>query len=71
MHHMSNVNFDTLKDGPERKKSSPEKLYAQSKFVRHLLIWFYEDSHRCNPSYWDRGILWFQQSLRVVMVDKG
>lgn len=29
------INWNTLKDGPERKKLSSMKLYFQSKFVRH------------------------------------
>jgi retinol dehydrogenase-12 len=37
MHHMSGINFDILKDGPKRKKTSTDKLYAQSKFVRHII----------------------------------
>ncbi len=31
-HHLHNISFDTLKDGTERRKLSPESLYAQSKF---------------------------------------
>ncbi len=32
------INWDTLKDGPARKKQSTENLYGQSKFVRHAAI---------------------------------
>jgi len=38
MNQFSNINYDTLKDGPERKKLSTQRLYAQSKFVRQMLL---------------------------------
>jgi len=34
--HYQTLNFNTFKDGPARKKMSPELLYAQSKFVRTM-----------------------------------
>lgn len=33
MHWIHGLNFNTFKDGPARKKMSPENLYGQSKFV--------------------------------------
>jgi retinol dehydrogenase 12 len=33
-HILSNMNFNTFKDGPARKKAGTEKLYLQSKYVR-------------------------------------
>ncbi len=31
-HHLHNIAYDTLKDGPARRKVSPDGLYAQSKY---------------------------------------
>ena len=36
--HMFTVDFDSLKDGPVRRKMSPIKLYFQSKFVRRFRV---------------------------------
>lgn len=30
------INFDTLKDGPVRRKLGAQTLYVQSKYVRHM-----------------------------------
>jgi retinol dehydrogenase-12 len=32
-HILSNMNFNTFKDGPARKKAGTDKLYFQSKYV--------------------------------------
>jgi retinol dehydrogenase-12 len=34
-HMFSNLNFETFKDGPERRKKTTETFYAQSKFVNY------------------------------------
>jgi retinol dehydrogenase 12 len=43
-HHLHNLNFDSLKDGPERRKISTESLYAQSKFG--TVVWAKELGRR-------------------------
>jgi retinol dehydrogenase-12 len=36
-HYYSTIRYDTLKDGPERRKQWTQRQYSQSKFVRHIL----------------------------------
>ncbi|KAJ7613352.1 NAD-P-binding protein [Mycena polygramma] len=50
-HHFSGLNFATFKDGPERRKSGTQKLYAQSKFA--VVVLAAELARR----YGDQGIV--------------
>lgn len=43
-HHLHKLDFDTLKDGPARRKVSTEGLYAQSKFGS--VVWAKEVGRR-------------------------
>ena len=38
MHHFQDLDFNTFKDGPARKKMGSFRLYYQSKFVCHMII---------------------------------
>jgi hypothetical protein len=38
MHHFQDLDFNTFKDGPARKKMGSFRLYNQSKFVCHMII---------------------------------
>jgi len=44
-HLLSNMNFNTFKDGPARKRVGTDKLYFQSKYVRAVLF-----LHRHTPN---------------------
>lgn len=37
-HVLGKLDFNTLKDSPERRKSDPQSLYAQSKYVSRSII---------------------------------
>jgi retinol dehydrogenase-12 len=43
-HMFSNLNFETFKDGPERRKKTTETFYAQSKFVNYLSFWLGDEA---------------------------
>lgn len=37
-HYLGNLDFNTFKDGPARRRLSPHMLYAQSKYVSSPLL---------------------------------
>jgi hypothetical protein len=68
-HMFSNMDLNTFKDGPARKKAGPQKLYSQSKHVRAV---YFIHVQIC-LIYWsgDRVLSCGRRSLHDDMVTKG
>ncbi|TCD68603.1 hypothetical protein EIP91_010394 [Steccherinum ochraceum] len=61
--HMATVDFDSLKDGPARRKLSPELLYWQSKFLNAIV------AREAAKRYADKSILSFSVDPGSVRTD--